>query len=65
MAFYRGEQAVTLLLQILYDEGVIESYDTLVGDRGGMTFYWIALKGDKELFISESGAVFTLTQKGV
>lgn len=59
---------MTLLLQILYDEGVIESYDTLVGDRGGMTFYWVALKGNKgnkELFISESGAVFTLTKQGV
>lgn len=56
---------MTLLLQVLYDEGLIESYDTLVGDRGGMTFYWIALKGNKEILLSESGAVFTLTQKGV
>lgn len=56
---------MNLLLQILYEEGVIESHDTLVGDRGGMTFYWVSLKGDKELLISELGAVFTLTQKGV
>ena len=57
---------MNLLLQILYEEGVVESFDTLEGQQGGMIFYWVALdEGNKELLISESGAVFTLTQKGV
>lgn len=56
---------MNLLLQVLYEQGVIESFDTLEGSRGGQVFYWIALKGDKELLVSESGAVFSLTVQGV
>ena len=56
---------MNLLLQVLYEQGVIESFDTLEGSRGGQVFYWIALKGDKELLVSESGAVFSLTTASV
>ena len=56
---------MNLLLQILYQEGVIESWDTLEGSQGGMIFYWVALKGDKEIVVSENGTYFTLIQKGI
>ena len=56
---------MNLLLQILYQEGAIESWDTLEGSQGGGVFYWVVLKGDRELIVSENGAYFVLTQKGI
>lgn len=57
---------MNLLLQVLYERGVIDSFDTLEGSRGGGVWYIVVPRAATVPFIiSEDGAAYTLLQKGV
>lgn len=52
---------MNFLLQELYERGVIESFDTLEGSRGGGVWYIITPRGgDNSFIISEGGASYSM-----
>ena len=51
---------MNFLLQELYHRGVIESFDTLEGSRGGGVWYIVTPRGGDSFIVSEEGASYSM-----